>query len=168
MGASCTVSVPSDGVPVQCPVPNCPACPKTRMQMRAHFARRHIADSLTVSEAGTTVHCPECGSFLSSVTKKHLDSKTCALQCKQFVARKHQCEQDFLLADSKFFIDGCPVDVVVCFEHLGRWLSANDTEDKAVSENIKKACATRGHICPLLSRDKACPKTTAHFFKAIV
>ena len=47
-------------------------------------------------------------------------------------------------------------------------LSRDDSEDKAISENIIKARKRWGQIHRLLSRDQAQPKTMARFYLAVV
>ena len=165
---SYTVHMPFDGVKTSCPVPNCPATLSTHYSMRRHFASRHAYASVWIPESASTVRCPQCHQFLSRITSQHLLSKTCALLASHFEAHAQRRHRDSLLSTMEFRVDNALIGNVFSVKYLGRWISEDDSDDLAISMNIKKARNRWSQIYRLLSRDRARPKTMACFYRAVL
>ncbi len=57
---------------------------------------------------------------------------------------------------------------VEAFKYLGRWMTADDTDDRAVRENITKARTRWGQLCRLLTRQGASQQIMGQFYKATI
>ncbi len=44
---------------------------------------------------------------------------------------------------------------IASFKYLGCWMSANDSDTMAVTQNIAKACSRWGQLCCILTRQGA-------------
>jgi hypothetical protein len=65
-------------------------------------------------------------------------------------------------------VKGKPIKTVLEFKYLGRVVKNNDDNWSAVNQNVKKATATWGRICKILSKEGANPKAMATVYKAVV
>ena len=68
----------------------------------------------------------------------------------------------------RFHIQGQEVEDVADFKYLGRWLSDNDSDLKAIRSNIKKAQAKWASLSRLFVRQGANVKMMAQFYLTIV
>jgi len=57
---------------------------------------------------------------------------------------------------------------VDAFKYLGCWMTADDTDNRTVCENLSKAQARWGQLCQLLTRQGASPCVMGYFYKATV
>jgi len=55
---------------------------------------------------------------------------------------------------------------VASFKYLGRWMSADDSDTMAVTQNIAKARAQWGQLCRILTRQGASRRIMGLFYKA--
>jgi hypothetical protein len=67
-----------------------------------------------------------------------------------------------------FYVGTVPLDNVTEYKYLGRPLSADDSDDAAVSLNISKATRAWFGMYRILSYDGADSKTMARFYLAVV
>ena len=162
---SYTVSMPHRRMKVTCPVPGCPGGAAERYGLRRHFMYRHPNDTIVIQEEGVLQRCERCYMF---VTTKHAsDNET----CRQGTEQKKKREMDAGREEErnvKFHINGSEVENVTEFKYLGRWLSQDDNDLKAVRANIQKARQRWGTFSRVLTREGADTKMVAQFYLTIV
>jgi len=105
---------------------------------------------------------------MHSITPRHFVSQ----QCRRLTERRRQ-RQQFAKAqaaarNAQFYINGVPIETVTQYRYLGREVQANDRDDLAVTENIKKARARWGQLCRIFSNDSTNPKVMSRFYIALV
>ncbi len=68
----------------------------------------------------------------------------------------------------EFTASSTTLEAVADFKYLGRWMSANDSDAMAVTQNLKKARQRWGQLCRLLTRKHANRHMMGLFYKATV
>jgi len=162
------VDFPLQGLPIPCPVLNCPATPTTRNSMRRHFCMRHDPDIIIILQEGELPQCPYCNLFTWSIGPKHFATATCRTQAACVRERERVRLQVAQAKSIVFYVNGVAIDTVTEFKYLGHILSADDRDDATVSYNIKRASDAWFGMYRILSRDGANPKTMARFYLAVV
>ena len=137
--------------------------------MRHHFRNRHPDDTIIVEEEGLQAlpQCVECGLFQRNVGRKHQTSA----DCKKFAAarkRRQDAEEQKTAEQTIFYIGEYPIKNVREFKYLGRILDDEDKDSPAIARNLKRARQKWGMIGRILSKEGACPKSMATFYKAIL
>jgi exonuclease III len=153
--------------PMPCPVDGCIAIPRDWTHMRQHFAFRHPNAIIISEDQGILPQCSACGRFLHSVNDAHLASRA----CRSMAARRAafaQIDNNKKVIRSTFYVNSSPIENVSKFLYLGRYLSADDSDDVAIWQDIVKA-RYRWHRCGrVLSSLGATPRIMARFYLAIV
>lgn len=164
------VDFPSvSGLVVPCPVLHCPyPGAKTRDQLRRHFSRMHDLDVIILLQEGELPRCPYCRMFLPNVGPKHFASKTCRNQAARVIERERLARQAVEATNLVFKVGDVPIETISEFKYLGRPLSADDSDDAAVSLNISRASKAWFGMYRILSRDGADSRTMARFYLAVV
>jgi hypothetical protein len=72
------------------------------------------------------------------------------------------------IAEMVFYVQGISIETVSEFKYLGQVVKNNHDDWSAVNQNVKKATATWGRICKILSKEGANPKVMATVYKAVV
>ena len=147
----------------------CPACYcniKSRHGMRRHFGWRHEEDTVEIEGEGLLPKCDLCGLHTKDV-EKHKGNK----DCTRLQEKKRKKEEDIerrKTTTKPFTINGKEIEWVDHFKYLGRWISKNDSDHKAISENIEKARKRWSTFSRVLIREKATFKTMGIFYKTII
>ena len=160
------VSVRNNGSTINCPVENCPGHSTTRHNMRRHFAELHPMVNIIIEEEGPLPRCQLCKMFVS----KPATHGTTQL-CKSLQERRKNEEnikQNAIDNQHEIFIGGESIEKVDKFLYLGRWMTANDSDEMAAINNVRKAQAKWKRIYPVLVREGAQPKMVTPFYKAVV
>ena len=159
-----------DGVTetTNCPVVNCPFGAVLFGGMRKHFRARHIRDTIIVEEEGRLPRCVGCGLFQRNVGAKHQQTADCIRWTKIRKDREADKVNKETIAETVFYVQGVPIEIVSEFKYLGRVVKNNDDDWSAVNQNVKKATATWGRVCKILSKEGANPKAMATVYKAVV
>ena len=148
--------VSMDGVTkTTCPVANCPFGAVIPGKMRKHFRARHMRDTIIVEEEGHLPRCVGCGLFQRSVGIKHQQTADCIRWTKIREDREADKVNKETVAGTVFHVQGVPIETVSEFKYLGRVVKNNDDDWPAVNQNLKKATATWGRICKILSKEGA-------------
>jgi len=164
------ISAPDKHAAVQCPVPECAVTIQGGWYpIRRHFMFRHKHDHLTIAEEGQLPRCSECGFQCPLPHTAHLESELCRAgrrrdtQCiltAAIIAARNQVAPltagDTTLAQ------------VPHFKYLGCWMSMDDSDTMAVSQNILKARVRWGQLSRLLTRRGASRKIMGLFYKATI
>jgi exonuclease III len=162
-------SVSMDGLTeTLCPVANCPYRQVIRGRMRKHFRARHIWDTIIVEEEGRLPRCVGCGLFQRNVGLKHQQTADCIRWTKTRKDRETDKVNKETVAETVFYVQDVPIETVMEFKYLGRVVKNDDGDWPAVIQNVKKATATWGRICRILSKEGANPKAMASIYKAVV
>jgi hypothetical protein len=135
--------------------------------MRAHFRSRHLQDTIIVEEEVQFPRCGKCRIFQKLVSAMHQAS----VECKRFtetLERRADAKAQKAANKVVFMINGRPIKCVKEFKYLGRILDNKDDDRPAIIRNLKRAWWKWGSIGRILSKEKANPKATATFYKAIV
>ena len=93
--------------------------------------------------------------------------------CKQgrLCRQRHTNTQAIILARDyapEFMAGNVVIDTVPAFRYLGRWMTADDSDVMAVSQNILKARMRWGQLCRVLTWRGASRKVMGMFYKATV
>jgi hypothetical protein len=151
-----------------CPVPNCPAKIGTSNQMANHFRNKHVENVVTINRK-LHPRCPKCGIFQSnSLTEEHQRSKECMKWAQVYANRATFAKKQKEATEAKFQADGKEFMRVEEFKYLGRIVTDDDNDDKAVDANLEKARKKWGQVGKFLRSNDANPKLMATFYKAIV
>ena len=168
-GNAYTVSVPPGRRDkVACPVPLCPGTATNGYDMRKHFLKRHPLDLIVIEEEGQLPRCPLCRMFVKEDSvATHGDTKLCK-EAQRQQSRRKQAERVSHARQHEFYVGETMLEKVDSFLYLGRWVQANDSDLLAVYANIRKAKAKWRSLARVLLRERASPKVTAIFYKAVV
>ena len=162
---SFTVSMDRSRMKIACPVPECPGGGSDRHNLRRHFMFRHPNDIIIIEQEGKLPRCERCCMFVSKPHAKDNDL------CLQGAEKKEKIILDArrtLAKGIRFHIQGQEVEDVADFKYLGRWLSDNDSDLKAIRSNIKKAQAKWASLSRLFVRQGANVKMMAQFYLTVV
>jgi hypothetical protein len=162
------VDFPTQADRISCPVPNCPYSTTTRNRLRQHFSHLHDSDVIIILQEGELPRCPYCRMFVSNVGPKHFATRACRTQAARFVERDRLARQAIQATNLVFYVGKVPLENVTEYKYLGRPLSADDSDNAAVSLNISKATRTWFGMYRILSSDGADSKTMARFYLAVV
>lgn len=138
--------------------------------MRRHFMFMHNQHAIHIVEEGNTPfpRCEECGMHLKNPnTASHRRSHVCQ-QGRRKRRERAKDVQRKAANEVVFYINGNPIENVKFFKYLGRWVSRDDNDHKAISENIKKASKRWSTFSRVLVREGANYKTMGIFYKTVV
>jgi hypothetical protein len=124
-------------------------------------------DVIIILQEGELPCCPHCQIFISNVGPKHFATKACRAQAAHFLEHDRLARQAMEATNLVFYIGNVPLENVTEYKYLGHLLSADDTDNAAVSFNISKATHTWFRMYRILSSDGADSKTMAHFYLAV-
>ncbi len=118
---------------------------------------------------GVHLACERCGFQCPLPHRRHQASDL----CKAGLARRNRrtstqaiiLNRDFA---PEFTAGSTTLEAVADFKYLGRWMSANDSDAMAVTQNLKKARQRWGQLCRLLTRKHANRRVMGLFYKATV
>ena len=82
--------------------------------------------------------------------------------------RENDKKNNNIITNTTFSINGLPIECVKEFKYLGRYLSEDDNDWKAINWNIKRARISWGRLARILSTEKATSKSMASIYKAVV
>jgi hypothetical protein len=137
----------------QCPAQNCPFITNNRTRMRKHFRVMHPEDIIIIKQEGLLPRCHECGLFQANVnTARHLNSE----DCKKYATIKNNKRFDLCQKGAKnvqFQVNGEKIKMVEQFNYLGRVLSDDDNDLKAVESQLVKARKVWGRIGKLIKKN---------------
>jgi hypothetical protein len=162
------INFPEDGLRVSCPVPNCPFSTTSCYTMRCHFSVLHDSDVIIILQEGELSHCPYCRMFISNIGTKHFATQTCRTLAARHVECNRLARQAIEATNLVFYVGNVPLENVTEYKYLGRPLSADDTDNAAVSLNISKATRSWFGMYRILSFDGADSRTMARFYLAVV
>jgi hypothetical protein len=95
-----------------------------------------------------------CGLFQMNITERHLRSVHCKKWTKVFQKSDTFAENQGLVAETVFDVNGVPVETVKEFKYLGRISSDDDSEGPCVDRNLDIAQKAWGSAldnhCPIL------------------
>ncbi len=161
---------PDKHADIQCPIP---ACGVTVVggwyNMRRHFNFRHQAITVHIVEEGELPGCVACGFQCALPHERHQQSE----MCRQGAAKRKRLALTRAIIQSRdhaqvMTAGNTNLTQVDAFKYLGRWMTADDTDDRAVRENITKARARWGQLCRLLTRQGASRRVMGLFYKATI
>ena len=109
-----------------------------------------------------------CGLFQRNVGAEHQQTAECIKWTKIQKDREADKVNKKKIAETIFYVQGVPIETVSEFKYLGRVVKNDDDDWPAVNQNVKKATATWGRICKILSKEGANPKVMATVYKAVV
>ena len=149
-----------------CPVPGCEGGATTKFSMYQHFAWRHPEATIRIEGDGELAKCGLNGMH-SKTIRRHQKTITCRRLRKR---RENKGLQDLQANGGKvaFRIYGKEIERVREFTYLGRILTENDDDTKAIESQILKARTTWGSIVNILKQEGANPKTMAVFYRTVV
>ena len=163
-----TITAHDKHAPAQCPVP---ACGVTMhggwFNMRRHFHFRHPDIDITIAEEGTLPRCSDCGFQCPEPHEAHKASKFC-MRGQRCNTRRTLTQQIIQVRQSAPVLQAGNTELatVASFKYLGRWMSADDSDTMAVTQNIAKARARWGQLCRILTRQGASRRIMGLFYKA--
>jgi len=137
--------------------------------IRRHFFFQHQTSEVHVIKEGELPSCRACGFQCARPHDRHQQSDLC--HDGQERQKRITATQAIILARDyapEFMAGETSLDQVPSFKYLGRWLSANDSDVMAVSQNIVKARMRWGQLCHLLTRQGASRRVMGCFYKATV
>jgi len=134
-----------------------------------HFLFCHHDIEITVAEEGTLPRCHECGFQCTLPHTTHQRSRLC-LSGRRRNTRRSLTQQIITARTAPPTLTAGNTDLaqVTSFKYLGRWMSLDDSDTMAVTQNIAKARARWGQLCRLLTRQGASCKAMGVFYKATV
>jgi hypothetical protein len=106
--------------------------------------------------------------FVSNVGRKHFATQAGKTQAARFVERDWLATQAIQATNLVIYVGKVPLENVTEYKYLGHPLSADDSNNAAVSLNISKATRTWFGMYQILSSDGADSKTMARFYLAVV
>jgi hypothetical protein len=153
---------------VDCPVPNCPGRSASRGALRQHFAYRHPKDTIIIREEGLLPRCPRCLAFVrGALSDRHRNSQRCVAGTQR--QRRRILEfQRLQERGTTFTVLGDVIESVDTFRYLGCPLTVQYSDWPAVRYNMRKARSRWARVSSLLRREKASPKVSGYFYKAII
>jgi len=135
------LSAPDKHADSQCPVPECAVTIQGGWYpMRRHFLFRHNTNHITIAEEGELPVCPECGFQCPQPQTAHLNSELCKAGWRRNTRRVltqailHVRDQANPLRAGNTALTS-----IQSFKYLGQWMSADDSDAMAITQNILKA-----------------------------
>jgi len=165
-----TITAYDKQAPIQCPVPSCGVTVKGGWYaIRRHFLFRHHDIEITVAEEGRQPRCHECGFQCAPPHAKHQRSRLC-IGSRARNLRRSLTQQIIIARTAAPVMTAGDTNLaqVTSFKYLGRWMSSDDSDSMAVTQNIAKARARWGQLCRLLTRQGASRTAMGLFYKATV
>ncbi len=153
-----------------CPVNECPSWTDDLSVFQQHACIMHPFDRFHfIDFPHNFIQCPKCGKYLTSITRRHLQSAFCR---DTFARREHlrTYHRSALIAENSppFQIGEENIEYVDTFEYLGRVLSRDDSDDMAIFERLQKTRKTWGQFSQLLQGIGASPATMGRFYRTII
>jgi len=167
---SFVISAPDKHAAIQCPIPACAVTMQGGWYaIRRHFLFRHKFETIIVAEEGQLPHCPECGFQCPVPQTRHLDSDL----CMEGRRRDTRCTLTAAIITARsqavpLMAGNTTLAQVPHFKYLGHWMSGDDSDTMAVSQNILKARVRWGQLSRLLTRQGASRQIMGLFYKATV
>lgn len=123
--------------------------------MRLHFRDRHIKDIIQIREEGLQPlpQCQKCGIFQNNVGLRHQQTVSCKKYTMRLALQNANEHNKKVAAEVKFTICGEIMEQVKEFRYLGRVVSENDNDDKAIIQNLQKTKSTWGVLHRLLRKE---------------
>ena len=159
----------SQGGRLACPVAGCIGEAATPWSMRRHFALRHPWDRVYIPAEGMYPKCDNCGMQTNPLAfgRGHLQSQTCTGMGE----RRRQHERRAVAARAQrreFRIYGDLLNRVEKFKYLGRWLSQDDSDARAVRAQLVKARRVWARLGRVLRSENAPPQICGMFYRGVV
>ena len=154
------------GVHNACPVPGCGGGGTDKFSFYQHFAWRHNDATVHIEGDDDMAKCEKCGMYSANV-ERHQKTKTCLrLRTK----RENERLQDLQARgeEVRILVKGKEIERVDEFTYLGRVLTSDDDDTKAIDNQLKKARKKWNSIASILKREGANAKTMATFYRTIV
>ncbi len=164
------VTEPDKHMDIQCPIPSCSVTMKGGWYaIWRHFLFRHHGIEVEVAEEAVMNPCSECGFRCALPHDKHKLSELCKAGRKRAECRV-LTQQIIATQTQAPPLNAGNTDLahVDSFKYLGQWMSANDSDTMAVSQNIARARIRWGQLCQLLTQQGALRKAMGLYYKATV
>ena len=154
------------GINNRCPVPGCEGGGTDKFSFYQHFAWRHNGATIRIEGDGEMPKCELCGMYSANIPR-HQKTKTCLRLRKK---RENERLQDLQVEgdDVRIMVYGKEIERVEEFNYLGRILTSDDNDTKAIENQIKKARAKWNSIASILKREGADAKTMATFYRTVI
>ena len=153
---------------IQCPHPACPGVLSTPWMMRRHFRDVHPKDTVYLPwEGGPHPRCRKCNMQCNPSFPKHGTTETCKVG-EERQKQRNSAIDAALAIRQLFHIEGEVLERVNTFRYLGRILSQDDDDIRAVRTQIKKARGIWARVSQVLRADNVPPKISAKFYMAVV
>jgi hypothetical protein len=137
---------------IKCPVHNCSLRTSNKTILRKHFRVRHPEDIIIIMQEGLLPRCNECGLYQANVnTARHLESE----DCKKYTAIRNNTRFDLsqqATNNVQFKVNVEKINMVQQFNYLGRVLTYNDDDLKAVESQLVKARRVWGQIGKVIKK----------------
>ena len=153
-----------------CPVDGCVGEAPTPWCMRRHFATRHPWDNVYIPSEGMYPRCTNYGMQTNPTTLsggKHNQSKFCQFMGEKWRQQERRAAAT-LAQRREFHIYGDKLKRVEKFKYLGRWLSQDDGDARAVRAQLVKARRVWARLGNVLRSKNAPPRTCGVFYRAVV
>ena len=154
---------------IKCPCFQCLFTTNNKTRLRKHFRARHPNAIIIIKQEGLLPRCQECGLFQANVNSaNHLESQECKKYAQIRSNRRFDLCQE-AAKNVKFCVSGEEIKMVQEFKYLGRILSNNDNDLKAVESQLVKARRVWGRIGNIVKKKSGCnPRIMSIFYKVIV
>ena len=143
----------------------------SRTNLRVHFVRRNMWDTIRVLEEGNRPHpcCPRCDMFLPwwYMNGIHPSVVMCARGAESKIRRLVE-EETHMGAVTAFQDYGRPLASVSEFKYVGRVLTASDDYWPSAVANLRKACQKWDQVSRILGWEGSDAMTLCTFYKAVV
>ena len=139
----------------------------TRWNLRQHFQARHHRDLVNIPGEGVFPKCDLCGMQTNPMAFGHWRTAL----CRQ--GRDMKCQREAAVCSARalqqqFTTYGVPLEHVEVFKYLGRLMSYDDRDTRAVNSNLKKARKCWARILCVLRSKNATARVSGMFYKATV
>ncbi len=153
--------------PISCPFPGCPGKLSSAYMLRRRFWDLHPKDSVVIPWEGSFPRCERCRMQCNPRYPRHIHSQVCQLG----VERRTQRDSAITLAlalRQLFYVEGEVLEKVESCWYLGRILTQDNDDIRAVRRQIKKARGIWAQVGQVLQAENTPPKVSAKFYKAVV
>jgi hypothetical protein len=158
-----------EGNATKCPIDKCKYETCKPASMRQHFRNTHIEDIIIIEEEGLLSRCEKCGIFQKNVGEKHQQSKQCRSNTEDRLIKLRQKENERLAKETVFTVNNVAVENVKEFKYLGRIVTHEDDDMKAVDHNIKRASVAWARLQKLLCKGKMKnPRSATSIYKTVI
>ena len=149
---------------IQCPHLACLGVLSTPWMMRRHFRDVHPKDTVYLPwEGGPHPRCRRCNMQCNPSFPKHVNTETCKVGMER--QRQRDSAIDAAMAIRQlFYIEGDVLERVATFRYLGRILSQDDDDIRAVRNQIKKARGIWARVSQVLQAENIPPRISAMFY----